>query len=117
MRRLARSLAHVFNELGIVKPPAEMAAQLTNGETALVEMVEELRDASTGEPPWVLFIVDQAEELATLSGTTDRMAFLDLLHSTVNSSPGVQGSGVLSDCPVHPWVIPRVLRDRAGSRA
>jgi WD40 repeat protein len=28
-----------------------------------------------------------------------------------------QGSGVLSDCPVHPWVIPRVLRDRAGSRA
>ena len=28
-----------------------------------------------------------------------------------------QGSGVLSECPVYRWVIPRVVRDRAGSRA
>jgi hypothetical protein len=40
-----------------------------------------------------------------------------ILTMTAYCRRGVQGSGVLSECPVHPWVISRVVRDRAGSRA
>jgi len=88
-RQLARSLARAFQDRELAKAPAELAGRLGDGVPALVELVEELRDTSTGEPPSVLLVVDQAEELATLSGAAERSAFLDLLHGTVDQAAGV----------------------------
>jgi WD40 repeat protein len=88
-RQLARSLAKAFKDRGAHERPARLARRLAGSNPALVELVEELRDTGTGEPPSVLLVVDQAEELATLCGPAQRASFLDLLHGAVHTAPGV----------------------------
>jgi WD40 repeat protein len=88
-RQLARSLAKAFEDRGLAATPSKLAGQLADGGPALTELVEELLDTSTGEPPSVLLVVDQAEELVTLAGAAERGAFLDLLHRTVDRTAGV----------------------------
>jgi WD40 repeat protein len=90
VRQLARSLAQAFKERGVERAPLELAKRLGEGSGALVELVEELRDTAAGEPPSVLFIVDQAEELITLREPTERRAFLDLLRDAVVGTTGVR---------------------------
>jgi WD40 repeat protein len=89
VRQLARSLAHAFKDRGIDWSPAKLAPRLARGAPALVELVEELRDTSTGKPPSVLLVIDQAEELATLTGPGECAAFLDLLHGVVHDTVAV----------------------------
>jgi tetratricopeptide (TPR) repeat protein len=88
-RQLARSLAQAFANRGIERQPAALVERLAGGVSALGELIEELRDASTGEPPSVLLVVDQAEELVTLTGAAERAAFLDLLHGVAHAAVGV----------------------------
>jgi hypothetical protein len=88
-RQLARSLAMAFKDRGAGAPlTAELVRRLAGGASALVELVEGLRDTSTGEPSSVLLIVDQAEELATLT-EAERTTFLKLLHGAVHSTLGL----------------------------
>jgi hypothetical protein len=86
IRQLARSLAQAFRERGVAKEVSALAAELDGGPSALVELIEELRDASTGEPPSVLLVVDQLEELVTVSGASERAAFIGLLRGVVHSA-------------------------------
>jgi hypothetical protein len=88
-RQLARSLAQAFRDRGGATPVAALTVRLTAGVPALVRVIEELRDFSSGESPSVLLVVDQAEELATLTGAAERAAFLELLHGTIHSTVGV----------------------------
>jgi WD40 repeat protein len=90
VRQLARSLAQAFKERGVDTAPLELVNRLGEGPGALVELVEELRDTASGEPPSVLFVVDQAEELVTLRDATERRAFLDLLRGAVTGTPAVR---------------------------
>ncbi len=91
VRQLARSLAQAFKQRGVEMAPLELVNRLGEESGALVELVEELRDTASGEPPSVLLIVDQAEELVTLRDATERRAFLDLLRDAVVGTPGVHG--------------------------
>jgi hypothetical protein len=89
VRQLARSLAQGLRGRRPVKEAAELAAQLANGATALIEVVEEMRDRTSGEPPSVLLVIDQAEELAILTEAAERAAFLDLLYGAVHNMVGL----------------------------
>jgi hypothetical protein len=89
IRQLARSLAKAFEDRGAVKTPAELNSRLAGGVSALLELVEELRDRSTGEPPSVLLVVDQAEELATLTGAAERAIFIKMLQGAVHQTVGM----------------------------
>ena len=88
-RQLARSMARAFHDRGVERIPADVARRLEQGEAAVLELVEELRDTSAGEPPSVLVVVDQAEELTTLAPRADRDAFLNLLRRAVDEQVGV----------------------------
>jgi WD40 repeat protein len=93
IRQLARSVAQAHNEYAGHDTrrarAAELADQLADGAPVLVELIERLRDTRAEEPPSVLLVIDQAEELATLTGAAERAAFLDLVHGAVHSSIGV----------------------------
>jgi WD40 repeat protein/energy-coupling factor transporter ATP-binding protein EcfA2 len=89
IRQLARSLAQAFKERGAAVSPAELVWRLVDGAPALVELIEELRDTSAGDPLSVLLVIDQAEELTTLSGPSERAALLDLLHGAIHNTMGV----------------------------
>jgi len=74
LRSLARSLAAA----GLGRPTDDVHAP---------RFADELRTAHGRPSAPVLMIVDQAEELITLSGTAERDAFLGLLASTLDADP------------------------------
>jgi WD40 repeat protein len=79
MRNLARSLAAVLP--GVQVDP--LADQLGDEPGALVSWLEELRLTRGGRLSSVLLVVDQAEELLTLTSEAERDAFLDLLRRSL----------------------------------
>jgi energy-coupling factor transporter ATP-binding protein EcfA2 len=88
-RNLARSLSEAFTARGRERSPAEVEKHLgLGGPAALGELVSELAQISGGESnsgePNVLVVIDQAEELITLSGEREQQLFLELLGGAVN---------------------------------
>jgi hypothetical protein len=88
-RNLARSLAWAFEAKGVSKRPAELAKRLDGGAPAMVELLQELRGAGTGELQSILLVISQAEELATLTGAVERTSFLNMLGNTVHDAKGI----------------------------
>jgi WD40 repeat protein len=81
-QRLAGCLADAFTAHGRELSRADVAARLERGPQGLADLVAQLAELSSGtgsEPPGVLAVVDQAEELLTLSGPREEKAFLGLL--------------------------------------
>lgn len=80
--RLAGCLAEAFAAHGARRSRTDVATALEPGSDALVRLAAELAELS-GEPgeerPRVLVVIDQAEELLTLSGPREQQAFLRLL--------------------------------------
>jgi len=66
-----------------------LAAQLAEGPAALVTLAARLRAAHGGRAASVLLVVDQAEELLTLTGAGERAAFLGLLRGALEQDPGL----------------------------
>ncbi len=62
-------------------------AELADGPAALVRLVEPLRAAGGGSAASVLLVIDQAEELLTLTGAKERDAFLELLRDALEQDP------------------------------
>jgi WD40 repeat protein len=88
-RNLARNLSKTLAAGQTRRKPAELTKQLASGRSALVAFLEELRDATPGELESVLLVIDQAEELMTLAGSSERAAFLDLLREAVHGMASV----------------------------
>ncbi len=85
IRNLARSLAAVLPGRQV----DALAAELAGGAEALVSCCEDLRASLGGRSVSVLLVVDQAEELLTLTGEQDRAVFLTLLREALREDPGV----------------------------
>ncbi|MGH8897631.1 MAG: ATP-binding protein [Egibacteraceae bacterium] len=64
-----------------------LAAELAAGSAALLRCVEQLRAAHAGRAVSVLLVIDQAEELLTLTGEQERLAFLGLLDGALHDDP------------------------------
>ena len=85
MRNLARSLARVLNGQ---TSRAKLEQRLLEGPGALVDVAEEIRDTAVDAGAEVLLVIDQAEELATLSAAAERDEFVELLRGAlVDGSP------------------------------
>ncbi|MFI6518991.1 AAA family ATPase [Spirillospora sp. NPDC050679] len=82
-RGLARSIAALAPPGGPPVDADRLAARLRADPAELGRRIERLREPHTGRPPAALLVVDQAEELLTLTGDRERAAFLDLLTATV----------------------------------
>ncbi|MGH8896541.1 MAG: ATP-binding protein [Egibacteraceae bacterium] len=78
-RSLARSLAAGLPGADVDTLAGELAA----GPAALVWCVERLRVAHAGRAVSALVVIDQAEELLTLTGEQERLAFLGLLDDAL----------------------------------
>lgn len=83
MRSLAHSLVAVLPDTDV----DELAAQLATDPVALGRCVERLRTAHGGRAVSVLLVIDQAEELLTLTGEQERLAFLTLLDGALQEDP------------------------------
>jgi hypothetical protein len=98
-RNLARSLARAFSARGHERSAAELERHLVTGSAALGEVAGELAEITDGESngtePNVLLVIDQAEELITLSGEREQQLFLKLL-----------GGGLNEESPL--WVVATV---------
>jgi hypothetical protein len=81
MRSLARSLAAVLSDIDV----DTLTAELATGSAALLRCVERLRAAHAGRGMSVLLVVDQAEELVTLTGKQERLVFLGLLDAALQA--------------------------------
>lgn len=80
--RLAAAVAQAFAAHGDERLHADVAAHLERGSEGLVDLagqLAELRSDPGSERRNVLVVVDQAEELLTLSGPHEQQAFLSLL--------------------------------------
>ena len=85
MRNLARSLARVLNGQ---TSRAKLEQRLLKAPRALVDVAEEIRDTAVDAWAEVLLVIDQAEELATLSAAAERDEFVELLQGVlVDGSP------------------------------
>src|SRR5205085_3287281 len=85
IRRLERVLARA---LGEPSRADEIEQRLHAGPEGLVALAEELCERGADDTHSVLLVVDQAEELATLTDDEDRTAFLNLLHGAlIDESP------------------------------
>jgi WD40 repeat protein len=78
IRNLARSLVAA----GQGESAEELAVTLTEDSGILLKCVEELCVKYGGRPASVLLVIDQAEELLTLTGETERRRFLSMMQST-----------------------------------
>jgi energy-coupling factor transporter ATP-binding protein EcfA2 len=96
-RNLAHCLAAAFNIRGKPRPAEEIAAVLRRGGAGLVELAVELGElagaavlggAGRGRMN-VLVVIDQAEELLTLSGVREQQAFLNLLREALGDGSPV----------------------------
>jgi len=86
IRRLARNIASALAAHGVDAHVAELATRLSGSGSALTDAVEELRDTYAGPPPHVLMVIDQAEELVTLSPSDERRRLLDLVRQTIDDA-------------------------------
>jgi WD40 repeat protein len=88
--RLAGCLAAAFAAHGAERRRSEVAEDLERGPEALADLADELAELC-GEPgdeqPSVLLVIDQAEELLTLSGPREQQAFLELLVGALRREP------------------------------
>jgi WD40 repeat protein len=84
-----RSLAY---SLAVLLPGSEaeiLAVQLVDeGSAALIRVVGALRPHGDRVRP-VLLVIDQAEELFTLTGARERVAFLELLRGALEQDPSL----------------------------
>jgi WD40 repeat protein len=79
MRNLARSVASALPGVQV----EALAAQLAAEPGALLTWLEELRAARGGRLASVLLVLDEAEDLLTLSSPEERDAFLELLRGAL----------------------------------
>ena len=84
LRSLARSLQAAFQTAGYERARADLLQQLGHGPGSLVELGSELSEAAGGASRSVLVVVDQAEELVTLSGPREQEEFLALLRGALH---------------------------------
>ena len=85
-QQLAACLADSFGVHGGMYTRVDLATRLEQGPKALFDLAVELAElnGSPGsERPKVLVVIDQAEELLTLSGPREQEAFLQLLAGAV----------------------------------
>jgi energy-coupling factor transporter ATP-binding protein EcfA2 len=86
IRNLASILAQAFSVRGHERSSGELERHLASDPLALGELASELAEISDGEhnsgEPNVLVVIDQAEELITLSG--EQQLFLELLKRALN---------------------------------
>lgn len=80
MHNLARSLATAD---GRIEDADRIAAELARGPEALSRHLEALRTAKGDRSARVLLILDQAEELLTMTPESERTEFLDLLRHSL----------------------------------
>jgi hypothetical protein len=90
LRSLARSISDAFAAAGPGPPSTDdVWTRLERGAGGLVELVSELAEVGrvpAQDVPSVLLVIDQAEELATLSGPEAGREFLDLLVTALKES-------------------------------
>jgi WD40 repeat protein len=84
LRSLARSLEAAFQAAGQERRAAELLGRLGEGPASLIELGDELGEAAGGATRNVLVVVDQAEELVTLSGPRAQEQFLALLRDALD---------------------------------
>jgi WD40 repeat protein len=85
-QQLAACLAESFAVHGRMYTRADVATRLEQDPKALFDLAIELAEVKGGpgsERPRVLVVIDQAEELVTLSGPREQEAFLQLLTGAV----------------------------------
>ena len=85
-QQLAACLADSFAVHGRVYSRVNVATRLEQGSGALLDLATELAELNGGpgsERPSVLVVIDQAEELLTLSGPREQDAFLQMLSGAV----------------------------------
>ena len=102
-RNLADCLASMLPGMGV----DGVEAQLGDGPGALARLTTTLREVHGSRPKWVLLVLDQAEELLTLTGEQERLSFLRLLEGGLEARSETLGRG---DPPV--GVSDRVLAGR-----
>ena len=85
LRAVARVVVRGFAERGVPATREQVATRLTPGTTSLIQLAEDLCDASDGEASRVLLFVDQAEELVTLAAPPDRSDMVDVLRAMLGS--------------------------------
>jgi WD40 repeat protein/energy-coupling factor transporter ATP-binding protein EcfA2 len=84
------SLAHSLAVLLPGNDAETLTAQLENeGAAALIRAITALRAANGRKTAPVLLVIDQAEELLTLTGARERAAFLRLLHDALEQDPSL----------------------------
>jgi WD40 repeat protein len=83
MRNLARVLAESLASAGDPRPLDDLEASLRRGAPALVESAMQLTARRAGQQN-VLLVVDQAEELVTLTGVREQQEFLRLLNGAMS---------------------------------
>jgi WD40 repeat protein len=93
LTRLAHSLQSAFDLAGKKLDQDQVLARLENGPEALAELCNELVERTDGRA--VLLVLDQAEELLTRAGSTERDAFLALLEHALHTT-----------CPL--WILATV---------
>ncbi|MGN7250368.1 nSTAND1 domain-containing NTPase [Arthrobacter sp. SAFR-014] len=85
-QQLAACLADRFAVHGRMYSRVDVATRLEQGPQALLDLATELAELNVSpgsERPRVLVVIDQAEELLTLSGPREQEAFLNLLSGAV----------------------------------
>jgi len=85
-RNLARALAAALSEP--LDAQATAAELRTSGMNALSGLLDRLRDRASGRGVRALLVIDQAEELHTLTSSVDAESFLDLMRALMRDSPG-----------------------------
>ena len=83
MRNLARALAATFASTGDPRSVDDLEASLQRGASSLVELALQLTARRAGQQK-VLVVVDQAEELVTLTGVREQHEFLRLLDGAMS---------------------------------
>ena len=83
MRNLARALAATFASTGDPRSVDDLEASLRRGASLLVELALQLTARRAGQQK-VLVVVDQAEELVTLTGVREQHEFLRLLDGAMS---------------------------------
>jgi WD40 repeat protein len=84
LRSLARSLQAAFQAAGHERGWADLLHELGDGPESLVELGYELSETAGGTNRNVLVVVDQAEELVTLSGPREQEEFLAMLRGALH---------------------------------
>jgi WD40 repeat protein/energy-coupling factor transporter ATP-binding protein EcfA2 len=84
LRSLARSLQAALKTAGYERAKADLLQQLGHGPESLIQLGYELSEAAGGANRSVLVVVDQAEELVTLSGPREQAEFLALLRGALH---------------------------------